>query len=401
MIPVAISGLGAIAPGAGNTHALQQLLETNATGVSQRLVYGLETPVAVGLIDPTPALPDRLDPRRTTRTALLAGVALEEAIADAGLQKPDLAQSALFVGTSTSGMAESETAFEKVIGRAGGRCAESYDFWRMHPAGSVADSLALGFGLHGPRLTVAAACASSAQAMALALWSIRSGQAQVALAGGADALCKLTFFGFRSLKVMDDAACRPFDRARNGMNLGEGAAFLVLEPLERVLARGKKPHALLLGAGLSCDSHHMTQPDPEAKGAASAIRAALRDADIAPERVGYVNAHGTATLQNDPMEAKALRDVLGAGEQSAWVSSTKPITGHTLGAAGALEAAITVLAIRNGSMPCTLGLQEPDPACALRHVPQGGVKASLDAALSSSFAFGGLNAVLAFGRSVS
>jgi len=429
MTTVAISGLGLIHAGASALPGLWALLARGASALSKEALFGMETAVAVGRVLEIPDACPALDPRTRSRTALLAAKALADALEDAGIENPkDLGKTALYVGTSTSGMTESEIKFEamsaplapqvwgeqEIHGLPGGRYPSKlsghlpparpiqtridYDFWRMHPAGSVADALASGFGLGGPRITVSAACVSSAQAIALALWSIRSGKAEVAIAGGADALCRLTFFGFRSLKVMDDEVCRPFHKGRSGMNLGEGAAFLVLEPLERVLARGKRPHALLLGAGLSCDSHHMTQPDPEARGAEAAIRSALEDARLDPGRVGYINAHGTATLQNDAMEAKAVSRVFGSGSDAPYVSSSKPVFGHTLGAAGAIEAAVTVMAIQHGFAPPTLGLEDPDPECGIRHVPKAGIEASIDAALSSSFAFGGLNAVLAFGK---
>jgi nodulation protein E len=196
------------------------------------------------------------------------------------------------------------------------------------------------------------------------------------------------------MRVVSPDTCRPFSLNRSGMVLGEGAAMLVLEPLESALARGAKPLAEIIGFGMSADACHVTQPSAE--GAARAMRAALRDGGLAPEQVGYINAHGTATEANDRMESAAIHAVFGSHTAELPVSSTKSMHGHTLGAAGAIEAVATVMALNNGILPPTVNFTEPDPACELDIIPNQARAKSVEVALSQSFAFGGLNAVLAF-----
>jgi 3-oxoacyl-[acyl-carrier-protein] synthase II len=227
---------------------------------------------------------------------------------------------------------------------------------------------------------------------------IRAGRARCVLAGGTEALCRLTFGGFTALRAMDDRPCRPFHAERKGLTLGDGAAMLVLEEQERARARGVRPYAELAGYGVSADAHHLTAPPPDGRGAVAAMRAALRDAGVAAEQVQYINAHGTATLHNDPVEVAAIRATFGAHADRVAVSSTKAMTGHALGAAGALEATVCALAIREELVPPTLRLDRPDPACDLDLVPDTARRAELDVVLSNSFAFGGNNTTLVLRR---
>jgi nodulation protein E len=224
---------------------------------------------------------------------------------------------------------------------------------------------------------------------------VRWGMAEVALAGGSEAPFSTGFLkAWEAMRVVSPDTCRPFSRDRNGMILGEGGAMLVLEPIEAARARGATIYAELAGFGMSSDAHHVTQPSPD--GPARAICAALEDGGIAPEQVGYINAHGTGTLVNDPVETAAIRAALGAQTERLVASSTKSMHGHTLGAAGAIEAVATVLALRHCLLPPTANFTEPDPACDLDVAPNHPRPAEVECALSSSFAFGGLNAVLAF-----
>jgi len=224
---------------------------------------------------------------------------------------------------------------------------------------------------------------------------VRSGAAPLAIAGGSEAPLFLGGLkAWEAMRVVSPDTCRPFSLNRSGMILGEGGAMLVLEPLERALARGAKPLAEIVGFGMSADACHVTQPSAE--GAARAIRSALRDGGLAPEQVGYINAHGTATEANDRMESAAIHAVFGSHTAALPVSSTKSMHGHTLGAAGAIEAAATVLALSNGLLPPTINYTQPDPECELDVVPNHARAAQAEVALSQSFAFGGLNAVLAF-----
>ncbi|HEX9760617.1 MAG TPA: beta-ketoacyl-[acyl-carrier-protein] synthase family protein, partial [Candidatus Acidoferrales bacterium] len=273
---------------------------------------------------------------------------------------------------------------------------------RIHPlsiprtmANAGASHISMEFGLTGPAYTVSTACSSSNHAIGLALRMVQHGEAEVALAGGGEAPFTVGMLkAWEAMRVISPDTCRPFSKGRKGMILGEGAAMLVLEPLEAAQARGAQVYAELAGCGMSSDAHHITQPLPE--GAAAAIRAALRDAGMAPEQVSYINAHGTGTPANDAAETRAIRAVFGAHADRLAVSSTKSLHGHALGAAGALEAVATLLALREGVLPPTINFTEPDPECDLDVVPNQARAAAVECALSNSFAFGGLNAVLAF-----
>jgi nodulation protein E len=273
---------------------------------------------------------------------------------------------------------------------------------RMHPfsipramTNAGASAIAMELALRGPAFTVSTACSSANHALGQAMWLIRHGAAEVALAGGSEApFCRGHLKAWEALRAVSPDTCRPFSRDRAGMILGEGAAILVLEEMERAVARGARIYAELAGFGMSADAFHLTQPSPE--GAAHAMRAALLDAGLRPEDIGYVNAHGTGTAANDPAEAKALRLVFGDRARQLPVSSTKSMHGHALGAAGALEGVATVLALHHGVLPPTANFTAADPECDLDVIPNAARQQEAAAAISSSFAFGGLNAVLAF-----
>jgi nodulation protein E len=328
------------------------------------------------------------------RFAQFSLIAAREAVAQAGVAwDDDLRERAAIVTGSCIG----------------GRIAEEAGYWnlfhlnknRVHPltiplgmANSGASQISMEFGVHGPTFTFSTACSSSAHALGHAFWMVRSGMVPLAIAGGADAPI---YFGnmkaWEAMRVVSPDTCRPFAADRAGMILGEGAAMLVLEPLEAALARGARPIAEVVGFGMSSDASHITQP--LAEGAARAIRGALKDAGLAPEQVGYINAHGTGTEANDKMECAAIRAVFGAHAEKLPISSTKSMHGHTLGAAGAIEAAATAFALDRGILPPTANFTTPDPECDLDVIPNRAREASVEFALSESFAFGGLNAVLA------
>jgi nodulation protein E len=262
---------------------------------------------------------------------------------------------------------------------------------------AAASHVAMAYGMLGPCFAVASACASAAHAIALAAGMIRTGQLDLVICGGADAsICLGYLKAWDALRVLSADACRPFSRDRSGLVIGEGAGILVLESVRHADARGATIHAACLGAGIGADAGDITAPSAE--GAARAIRAALLDADLAPEDVDYVNAHGTATRLNDRAESAALHAVFGAHISRLAVSSSKSMHGHCLNAAGGLEAVVSVLALRESLLPPTLGFQQADPECDLDCVPNIARRAEIRVALSNSFAFGGLNAVLAFGR---
>ena len=262
---------------------------------------------------------------------------------------------------------------------------------------AAASRISLETGVVGPTYTVSTACSSSNHAIGQAFWMVRSGAARMAIAGGSEAVFSLGFLkAWEAMRVVAPDTCRPFSRDRRGLILGEGGAMLVLEPLESAQARGATVYGEIVGFGMSSDAFHITQPSPD--GAARAMRAALADAGLQPEDIDYINAHGTGTVANDATETAAIRKVFDAHADRLAVSSTKSMHGHALGAAGAIEAIATLLALRDGVLPPTANYSEPDPACDLDVVANAARPASVEFAVSNSFAFGGLNAVLAFRR---
>jgi nodulation protein E len=292
----------------------------------------------------------------------------------------------------------------------GGRGAEEAGYWelfhngrtRVHPltiplgmSNAGASHISMKYGIQGPGYTISTACSSSGHAIGQAFWMVRSGIAPMAIAGGSESPM---FVGglkaWEAMRVISKDTCRPFSADRTGMILGEGGAMLVLEPLDVALARGARPLAEIVGFGMSSDASHITQPSPE--GAARAIRSALRDGGLAPEQIGYINAHGTATEANDRTETAGIRLAFGAHADRLAISSTKSMHGHSLGAAGAIEAVASILTLQHGFLPPTMNYTTPDPNCDLDVVPNQAREVQVEACISNSFAFGGLNAVLAF-----
>jgi 3-oxoacyl-(acyl-carrier-protein) synthase len=258
------------------------------------------------------------------------------------------------------------------------------------------DAVAFHLCIGGPRESPILACSSSAAAIATITDLIEMGVVDVGLAGGVDTLTRLCFMGFNALKLLDPQPCRPFARDRRGMSLGEGAAVLVLESWQHAVTRGAPLRACVAGCGLSSDAWHPTAPPPDAEGAIRAMREAIARAHLTPAEITYVNAHGTGTVHNDRAEAVALADVFGPG--NVLVSSTKSLIGHTMGAAGALEAVATIGALETKLLPPTANLWEPDPAIPFDCIPRTARPAPLDCAMSNSFGFGGQNVSLVFLR---
>jgi nodulation protein E len=264
-------------------------------------------------------------------------------------------------------------------------------------ANSVASQAAMEYGLTGATFTLSTACSSSNHAIGHAFWLVRQGTLDAAVTGGSEAPLTLgNLKAWEAMRVVSPDACRPFSKDRNGMVLGEGGAMFVIENLEHARARGAKIYAEIVGFGMSADAHHLTMP--LAEGAAKAIRMALDDGRVEPASIGYINAHGTGTQANDVMESEAINLVFGDHAKNIAVSSTKSMHGHALGAAGAIEAAATVLGMRNGLLPPNINFSELDPECDIKVIANEALAAEPEAALSNSFAFGGLNAVLAFKR---
>ena len=262
---------------------------------------------------------------------------------------------------------------------------------------AAASRLTIEYGIRGPSFTLSTACASSAHAIGLAFWLVRQGMIDAAVTGGSETpFTWVNLKAWEGMRVVSPDVCRPFSKDRQGLVLGEGGAAIVLETLDHAVARGARVLAEIVGCGMSADAHHLTMPTTD--GSALAIENCLSDAGLRPEDIDYINAHGTGTKANDAVETRTMRQVFGAHANRLAVSSTKSMHGHTLGAAGAIESAATVLAIRNGVVPPTIAFNEPDPECDLDNVPNAARPLAIDYALSSSFAFGGLNVVLAFRR---
>jgi nodulation protein E len=331
------------------------------------------------------------------RFAQFALASARQAVAEAGLAfEGDLAaRSGVVIGTAGGGLTTSDEAYRAVYAEGKNRVHPFTVPRLMHNA--AASLVGMAFGLQGPSFSVSTACASSNHAMGLAFQMVRSGAAPVMLAGGAEAM--LCFGGIKAwegLRVMSADGCRPFSADRNGLVQGEGAAVFVFEEYEHARARGAAMLAEVVGFSMGADAADMVMPSVE--GAARAMAGALSDAGLAPEAVGYINAHGTATAANDRTECAAVRKVFGAHADRLMISSTKSMHGHLIGATGAVELLACLMALGEGVIAPTAGYRVPDPDCALDVVPNEARAARVDVVLSNAFAFGGLNAVLALAR---
>jgi nodulation protein E len=326
------------------------------------------------------------------RFAQFAAVAAREAIKSSGIEfSRELGErTAIVLGCSGGGKSTEDDGFYHLYALQEPRVSPLTIARAMSNAG--ASRVSFEYGITGPVFTVSTACSSANHSIGQAFRMVRSGEVEIAIAGGSEAPLSTGFLkAWEAMRVVAPDTCRPFSIDRRGLILGEGAAVLILEPMERALARGATIIGEIVGFGMSSDAHHITQPS--AVGAARAMRAGLLDA------IGYVNAHGTGTLANDVTETEAIRSVFGAHAQKLLVSSTKSMHGHTLGAAGALEAAATLGALQCGLIPPTANFTAADPACDLDVVPNTPRAAQVEFAISNSFAFGGLNAVLVFRKS--
>jgi 3-oxoacyl-[acyl-carrier-protein] synthase II len=331
-----------------------------------------------------------------------AQLAADDAALPVPLSAPE--RTGVIVGVGMGGIASLEESYQHF---------STMNFRRVSPffipriiPNMASGHIALRFGARGPNYATTSACASGAHALGEALMLIRDGRQDVMLAGGAEApVCLLGVGGFSAMRALaanfndePERASRPFDARREGFVIAEGAGMLVLEELDHARRRGARAYAELVGYGANCDAYHMTQPAPEGVGAAQCIELAIADAGLQPRDFGYINAHGTGTPYNDQAETCAVKRVFGEHAKRLAISSTKSMTGHLLGAAGAIESAYTVLALSRGVLPPTINLEEPDPECDLDYVPQRSRPGRVEAALSNSFGFGGTNVALAFRR---
>ncbi|OQB38637.1 MAG: 3-oxoacyl-(acyl-carrier-protein) synthase 2 [Candidatus Latescibacteria bacterium ADurb.Bin168] len=330
--------------------------------------------------------------------------AASEAIEDAGLRVDgmDPTRIGVIVGSGIGGISTLEAQYKVLKERGPGRVSPF--MIPMLISDMAAGMISIIFGLKGPNYCTVSACASAAHALGDAVSVLRNGHADVVLTGGAEAsLTELAMAGFcaaRALSTRNDDpehASRPFDKDRDGFVCGEGAGILVLETLDHAIARGARIYAEVLGFGYSADAYHITAPPENGEGMARCMENALLDAEIARERVGYINAHGTSTEVGDAAETAGIKRVFGEHARCLAVSSTKSMTGHLLGAAGAVESIATIMALHHGVLPPTTNLSTPDPACDLDYVPNSPREKRVDVAMSNSFGFGGHNASLVFG----
>ncbi|HEX4964163.1 MAG TPA: beta-ketoacyl-[acyl-carrier-protein] synthase family protein [Thermoanaerobaculia bacterium] len=419
---MAVTGVGAVSGLGWGVDALWQGLRSGQPGIGpfRRFDHSRHRTHLAAEAEEPPADLARACPgwRRLTIADRFAVFAALEALAQAGMvgederdfrdnrdgrdrkDTEDAGEVGVFFGSSTGGMYESELFFADFL-REPRRARLS--LLVAQQVNAPGDAVARQVGAAGPVVTFSSACASGALALGAALSAVRSGEVEVAIAGGSDSLCQLTYAGFNALRSVDEAPCRPFRAGRSGMSFGEGAAVLVLEPVERALARGAEPLAVFAGAGASCDAHHMTAPDPAGTGAAAAMAAALADAGLEAEAVSFVNVHGTGTPLNDAAEWQALQRVFGARAGEVPLVATKALLGHLLGSSGAIEAVATVLCLRHGELHPVRRDGEADPELPVSLVlgdPLPLPAASLQkiAAVSTSLAFGGSNAALVFSR---
>jgi len=395
---VVVTGLGAVTPLGQTVPAYWDALKRGTSGMGPITLTSTPEELTQKVVaeiknfEPLQHFEER-ELSTLDRVSQIAVVAAREAIADSAItiDMPLSLRTACIIGSGVDGMMTLDDTYRRVYLEKKKRVFPLSIPRLMINA--PASQISMHCGLRGPAYVIASACASATHAIGAAFHMVRSGAVDCAVTGGSEACISFgTMRGWEAMRVMAPEVCRPFSIGREGMMIGEGAAVLVLEPLERAQARGAKILCEIVGFGMSADAADLTAPD--VGGMARAMQGALDDAGMTASDIQYVNAHGTGTAANDEAETKALHQVFGNHAKSLAVSSTKSMIGHALGAAGALEMVATVMAVRDGIAPPTIGYLGPDPACDLDYVPNEARAMNIEAALSNSFAFGGLNAVL-------
>ncbi|MGK7932816.1 MAG: beta-ketoacyl-ACP synthase II [Microcystaceae cyanobacterium] len=408
---VVVTGLGAVTPIGNTLSDYWQGLTIGRNGVGEITLFDASRHACriggeVKGFDPHNYL-ERKEAKRMDRFAQFAIAASKQAIADAQLVINDLnaEQVGIIIGTGVGGLKVLEDQQEVLLTKGPTRCSPF--MIPMMIANMAAGLTAIHTGAKGPNTCTVTACAAGSNAIGDAFRLVQRGYAKAMICGGAEAaITPLSYAGFASAKALstrnDDPAhaSRPFDKDRDGFVMGEGSGILILEELEQALARGAKIYGEIVGYAMTCDAYHITSPVPDGQGATRSMALALKDGNLSPDQVSYINAHGTSTAANDVTETKAIKKALGESAYNIAISSTKSMTGHLLGGSGGIEAVATVMAIAHDQVPPTINLDNPDPACDLDYVPHKSRSLPVDVALSNSFGFGGHNVTLAFKKYV-
>jgi len=404
---VVVTGMGVVTPLGNDVETFWKNLIAGQCGIDRITAFDaspFDTKIAgeVKGFDPAPAFPSAKDVRRTDRYSQFAVYAAWSALRDSGLEmaKENTDEIGVFIGSGIGGLQTTSDQLKVLNERGPGRVSP---FTIPMLISNMASGLvSMYFNLRGPNFATCSACATANHAIGEAWRTIKAGDAQIMFAGGSEAaVIPIGIAGFCAMKAMstrnDDpqTASRPFDKDRDGFVMGEGAGVLVLEELEHAKKRGAHIYCELSGYGNTADAHHLTAPSPGGEGAARSMKMALRTGGLNPADISYINAHGTSTPQGDIAETQAIKSVFGDHVKKLAVSSTKGATGHMLGAAGAVETAVCVLAIKHGVVPPTINLQNPDPECDLDYVPNTARQMPVNAIVNNSFGFGGHNSTIA------
>jgi len=395
---VVITGIGVFCSIGRNAEEFCQSLRDGQTGIGQVTLFDTSKyPCKIGaeIRDYRPEIFfGKRELKKISRADQFALIASDEAVKASDMDSYSSEEVGVCLGAGAGGMFEAETYHREILLK--GKSKPSL-LWPFIP-NYTTDRVAERFGFSGPKFTVTTACSSSATAIGYGADLIQSGKSKVVLCGGSEALSELTFGGFNSLKVMDLSPCKPFDRKRAGMSLGEGAGVIILEGLNDAVKRGAKIYAEFLGYGIGGEAYHITAPEPTGMREARIMKEAMEEGGIVPSDVDYINAHGTGTPLNDKVETISIKRVFREKAYSIPVSSIKSMVGHCLGAAGAIEAVASILSIIYDFVPPTVNQQERDEDCDLDYIPKKSREMKVDVVLSNSFAFGGNCTTLVFGK---
>lgn len=399
---VVITGMGTVNPLGNSAAESWRAVRKNTCGIAPITRFDTtDCPVSLAAeikdLD-IESLIGKKEARHMDRFTQLAVIAAQEAFQDSGLhmEQEDAERCGVMVSSGIGGLSTIENEHGKGITK-GFRWVSPF-FIPMAISNMAAGQIAINFGMKGMCTCVVTACASSTNAIGDGFRHIRDGYAEVMMCGGTEScITELGIGGFAALKALNttadpNRASIPFDKERSGFVMGEGAGVLVLEEYEHAVKRGAQIHAEIIGYGSNCDAYHMTAPSPDGSGAAACMAQAMKDAEIAPEQIDYINAHGTSTHMNDACETKAVHTAFGEHASKLMISSTKSMTGHLLGGSGAVEALFSIMALKEGFVPATINYKEPDEECDLDIVPNQGREAAVSMAMSNSFGFGGHNA---------